>query len=131
MAIASLDLLLARLRGHFDAVFEQADALPSPATGQSNTEVALAGDLRALVLLNLGVTEAWSLRLAGSERHLLEGAALARDIGRPYGRARRHGGDAVTPPGRPPPPKTDPRVMMRPERLRAARPGCIAVYPCT
>ena len=83
-AIASLDLLLARLRGHFDAVFEQADALPSPATGQSNTEIALAGDLRALVLLNLGVTEAWSLRLADSERHLLEGAALARDIGRPY-----------------------------------------------
>ncbi|MEU9875627.1 LuxR C-terminal-related transcriptional regulator [Streptomyces phaeochromogenes] len=83
-AIASLDLLLARLRGHFDAVFEQADALPSPAAGQSNTEVALAVDLRALVLLNLGVTEAWSLRLADSERHLLEGAALARDIGRPY-----------------------------------------------
>lgn len=83
-AIASLELLLARLRGHFDAVFEQADALPSPATGQSNTEIALAGDLRALVLLNLGVTEAWSLRLADSERHLLEGAALAGDIGRPY-----------------------------------------------
>ena len=84
MAIASLDLLLARLRGHFDAVFEQADALPSPTVGQSTTEVALAGDLRALALLNLGVTEAWSLRLADSERHLLEGAALARDIGRPY-----------------------------------------------
>ncbi|MFC9842342.1 LuxR C-terminal-related transcriptional regulator [Streptomyces sp. NPDC060223] len=83
-AITSLDLLLARLRGHFDAVFEQADALPSPAAGQSNAEIALAGDLRALVLLNLGVTEAWSLRLADSERHLLEGAALARDIGRPY-----------------------------------------------
>ncbi|MFD3586111.1 LuxR C-terminal-related transcriptional regulator [Streptomyces sp. NPDC058683] len=83
-AIASLELLLARLRGNFDAVFEQAHALPSPATGQSNTEVALAGDLRALALLNLGVTEAWSLRLADSERHLQEGAALARDIGRPY-----------------------------------------------
>jgi LuxR family transcriptional regulator, maltose regulon positive regulatory protein len=32
----------------------------------------------------LGVTESWSLRLPDSERHLLEGAALARDIGRPY-----------------------------------------------
>ncbi|MFJ6894661.1 LuxR C-terminal-related transcriptional regulator [Streptomyces hokutonensis] len=83
-AIASLDLLLARLRGHFDAVFEQADALPSPAEGRSNTEIALASDLRALALLNLGVAEAWSLRLDDSERHLLEGAALARDIGRPY-----------------------------------------------
>ncbi|MEW1827071.1 LuxR C-terminal-related transcriptional regulator [Streptomyces sp. NPDC088196] len=84
LAIASLDLLLARLRGHFDAVFEQADALPSPTTGQSTTEIALAGDLRTLALLNLGVTEAWSLRLDDSERHLMEGAALAHDIGRPY-----------------------------------------------
>ncbi len=84
MAIASLDLLSARLRGHFDGVFEQVGALPSPAVGQSNADVALGGDLRAVALLNLGVTEAWSLRLADSERHLLEGAALARGIGRPY-----------------------------------------------
>ncbi len=84
MAAAALELLPARLRGHFDDVFEQADALPSRVAGQSHTEVALASDLRALVLLNLGVTEAWSLRLADSERHLLEGAALARDIDRPY-----------------------------------------------
>jgi LuxR family maltose regulon positive regulatory protein len=78
MAITSLDLLLARLRGHFDGVFEQVGALPSPVTGRSDS------DLRALALLNLGVTEAWSLRLADSERHLMAGAALARDIGRPY-----------------------------------------------
>ncbi|MEN3305952.1 MAG: LuxR family transcriptional regulator, maltose regulon positive regulatory protein [Micromonosporaceae bacterium] len=84
MAIASLDLLSARLRGHFDGVFEQVGALPRPAAGQSNADVALGGDLRAVALLNLGVTEAWSLRLADSERHLREGAALARDIGRPY-----------------------------------------------
>src|SRR2546429_9234374 len=83
MAIASLDLLSARLRGRFDGVFEQVGALPSPA-GQSNADVALGSDLRALALLNLGVTEAWSLRLADSERYLLEGAALARDIRRPY-----------------------------------------------
>jgi LuxR family maltose regulon positive regulatory protein len=60
------------------------DALPSPTTGQSNADVALGSDLRAVALLNLGVTEAWSLRLADSERHLREGVALARDIGRPY-----------------------------------------------
>jgi LuxR family maltose regulon positive regulatory protein len=46
--------------------------------------VALSNDLRALALLNLGVTYAWSLRLADSERYLLEGAAIARDIDRPY-----------------------------------------------
>jgi LuxR family maltose regulon positive regulatory protein len=84
MAIASLDLLSARLRGNFDGVFELVDGLPSPVAGQSNADVALGSDLRALALLNLGVTEAWSLRLAGSERYLRDGAALARDIGRPY-----------------------------------------------
>ena len=84
MAIASLDLLSARLRGHFDGVFEQVGALPPPPAGQSNADVALGSDLRALALLNLGVTEAWSLRLADSERYLLEGVALARNIGRPY-----------------------------------------------
>jgi LuxR family maltose regulon positive regulatory protein len=84
MAITCLDLLLARLRGHFDGVFEQVGAQPSKVTAESNADVALAGDLRALALMNLGVTEAWSLRLADSERHLLEGAGLARDIGRPY-----------------------------------------------
>jgi LuxR family transcriptional regulator, maltose regulon positive regulatory protein len=83
MAIASLDLLSARLRGNFDGVFEQVGELPSPAS-QSNADVALSSDLRAVALLNLGVTEAWSLRLADSERYLREGAALARNIGRPY-----------------------------------------------
>jgi len=84
MAIASLDLLSARLRGHFEGVFEQVGALPPLDAGLSNADLALGSDLRALALLNLGVTEAWSMRLADSERHLLEGAALARDIGRSY-----------------------------------------------
>ncbi len=57
MAIASLDLLSARLRGHFDGVYEQVDALPSPA-GMSSADVVLGNDLRAIALLNLGVTEA-------------------------------------------------------------------------
>jgi LuxR family maltose regulon positive regulatory protein len=84
MALASLDLMSARLRGHFGGVFQRAAALPPPPAAQSGADVALGNDLRALALLNLGVTEAWSLRLGDSERHLLEGAALARDIGRPY-----------------------------------------------
>lgn len=83
-AVASLDLLSARLRGNFEGVFEQVDALPDPAVGRSTADVALGNDLRAIALLNLGVTEAWSLRLAESEKYLSEGAALAREIGRPY-----------------------------------------------
>jgi len=84
MAIASVDLLSARLRGHFDNIFEQAGALLCPGDSQASTDAALGSDLKAVALLNLGVTEAWTLRLADSERHLVEGAALARRIGRPY-----------------------------------------------
>jgi LuxR family maltose regulon positive regulatory protein len=82
LAVASVDLLSARLRGHFDSIFEQAGALLYPGDGQPNA--APGNDLKSVALLNLGVTEAWSLRLADSERHLAEGAALACRIGRPY-----------------------------------------------
>jgi LuxR family maltose regulon positive regulatory protein len=34
--------------------------------------------------MNLGIVEAWSLGLPDAVRHLQEGAALAREIGRPY-----------------------------------------------
>jgi LuxR family maltose regulon positive regulatory protein len=84
LAIASVDLLSARLRGHFDRIFEQAGALLDPGDGQASADAALSSDLKAVALLNLGVTEAWSLRLADSERHLAAGAALAGRIGRPY-----------------------------------------------
>ena len=55
----------------------------SPVTARP-APTALGSDLRALALMNLGVTEAWSPRLTDGEQHLLEGAALARGIGRPY-----------------------------------------------
>src|SRR5580692_1972182 len=84
MAVASVDLLSARLRGHFDSIVEQAGALLRLGDGQTSADAALSSDLKAIALLNLGVTEAWSLRLADSERHLVEGAALACRIGRPY-----------------------------------------------
>jgi LuxR family transcriptional regulator, maltose regulon positive regulatory protein len=84
MTIASVDLLSARLRGNFDSVVQQAGALLCLGDGQTSADAALGSDLKAIALLNLGVTEAWSLRLADSERHLAEGAAIAGRIGRPY-----------------------------------------------
>jgi LuxR family transcriptional regulator, maltose regulon positive regulatory protein len=84
VAIASLELSLARRRGDLADVLEQASFLASPVTGQSDEDIALGSDLRAVALMNLGTIEAWSLALADAERHLQEGAALARDIGRPY-----------------------------------------------
>jgi LuxR family maltose regulon positive regulatory protein len=84
VAAAALKLSLARKRGHLEGVVEQVRFLASPVTGQSDEDIALDSDLRAVALMNLGTVEAWSLGNQDSERHLQEGADLARKIGRPY-----------------------------------------------
>ena len=84
VATAALKLSLARKRGHLAGVVEQVRFLASPITGQSDEDIALDSDLRAVALMNLGIVEAWSLGNRESERHLQEGADLARRIGRPY-----------------------------------------------
>jgi LuxR family maltose regulon positive regulatory protein len=84
VAIAALKLPLARRRGHLAGVIEQARFLASPIAGPSDEDIALGSDLRAVALLNLGTLEAWSPGMPDAVRHLEEGAALARRIGRPY-----------------------------------------------
>ena len=87
VAVASLQLSLARRRGDLAGVIEQARFLASPVTGQSNEDIALGTDLRAVALMNLGTAEAWTLGRSDApdaEHHLREGAVLAREIGRPY-----------------------------------------------
>jgi LuxR family transcriptional regulator, maltose regulon positive regulatory protein len=84
VAIAALKLSLARKRGQLAGVFEQVSFLASPITGDSDEDIALDSDLRAVALMNLGTVEAWSLANQDSQRHLREGADLARKIGRPY-----------------------------------------------
>jgi LuxR family maltose regulon positive regulatory protein len=87
VAIASLKLSLARRRGHLAGVVEQVKLLASPVTGQSDEDIALGSDLRAVALMNLGTAEAWTLGrpdAPDAERHLREGADLARQIDRPY-----------------------------------------------
>jgi LuxR family maltose regulon positive regulatory protein len=84
VAIASLKLSLARRRGHLAGVMEQVRFLASPVTGQSGEDIAVGSDLRAVALMNLGTVEAWTLGLPDAERHLEQGAVLAREIGRPY-----------------------------------------------
>ena len=84
VAVVSLKLGLARRRGHLADIVEQAKFLASPVTGESDEDIALDSDLRAVALYNLGTLEAWSLGLPDAERHLQEGAILARQIGRPY-----------------------------------------------
>ena len=84
VGVASLQLALARRRGDLAGVVEQARFLASPVTGPSDEDIALGSDLRAVALMNLGTAEAWTLGLPDAERHLREGAVLAREIGRPY-----------------------------------------------
>jgi LuxR family maltose regulon positive regulatory protein len=87
VAVASLQLTLARRRGDRAGVIERARFLASPVAGPSEEDIALGSDLRAVALGNLGTAEAWSLAppdALDAERHLREGADLAREIGRPY-----------------------------------------------
>ena len=84
VAVASLQLSLARRRGDLAGLIEQVRFLASPVTGPSDEDIALGSDLRAVALMNLGTAEAWALGLPDAERHLGEGAVLAREIGRPY-----------------------------------------------
>jgi LuxR family transcriptional regulator, maltose regulon positive regulatory protein len=87
VAVAALNLSLAGRRGSFASVVEQARFLASPLTGPSDEDIALGSDLRAVALMNLGIAEVWSLErpdALDAERHLREGAMLAREIGRPY-----------------------------------------------
>ena len=84
VAAAALRLSLARKRGHLAGVVEQVRFLAAPVGGQSDEDIALDSDLRAVALMNLGTVEAWSLGGQDSDWHLQQGADLARRIGRPY-----------------------------------------------
>jgi LuxR family maltose regulon positive regulatory protein len=84
VAIASLQLALARRSGQFSEVVEQVNLLDASIADESSEPIAMGSELRGVALLNLGIVETWSGRLADAERHLSEGAALAQTIGRPY-----------------------------------------------
>jgi LuxR family maltose regulon positive regulatory protein len=84
VAIASLQLALARRSGQFSEVIEQVNLLDASIADASNEPIAMSSELRGVALLNLGIVETWSGRLLEAEQHLNEGAALAQSIGRPY-----------------------------------------------
>jgi LuxR family transcriptional regulator, maltose regulon positive regulatory protein len=84
VSIASLRLALARRSGRFTDVIEQVNLLESSIADESSEPIAMSSELRGVALMNLGIVELWSGRLADADRHLSEGAALARVLGRPY-----------------------------------------------
>jgi LuxR family transcriptional regulator, maltose regulon positive regulatory protein len=83
IAVASLKLVLARRRGDLAEVARQAQFLTAP-SGEHPAELMAGSDLRVIALQNLGIAEAWSSGASDAERHLQEGADLARTVGRPY-----------------------------------------------
>src|SRR5258708_15202893 len=44
----------------------------------------MGSEVRGVALMNLGIVETWARRYDDAERHLSEGAELAKAIGRPY-----------------------------------------------
>ena len=58
--------------------------LDSSIADESSGLIAMSSELRGVALMNLGIVEMWSGRLADADRHLAEGAELAQAIGRPY-----------------------------------------------
>jgi LuxR family maltose regulon positive regulatory protein len=83
MAIASLRLALARRSGQFTEVIEKVNLLDA-SIAKANELMAIGSELGAVALMNLGIVETWTGRLADAERHLAQGVALAQAIGRPY-----------------------------------------------
>src|SRR5581483_8006375 len=71
-AAAQLDL--ARRNGQFTEVIEQVNLLDASIADASNDPIAMDSELRAVALMNLGIVETWSGRLADAEPHLAEGA---------------------------------------------------------
>ena len=81
VVLAVVRMRLARQRGDLETVAGEAQRLLAPAV---TAEPGLGGDLRALALIDLGIAEAWTARFEVADRHLGDGIALARRIGRPY-----------------------------------------------
>jgi len=82
--LAVLRLFLARRFVDFAVVAEEAQRLLALTEGADAAQSGLSEDLRAAAFISLGIAEVWALRLADAERHLEQGVALARLIGRPY-----------------------------------------------
>ena len=77
-------LLLARQRGNPAAVVDEARRLQAMAHAAEAEQPGRCEELRALALISLGTAEFWTAASEDGNRHLEQGVALARQIGRPY-----------------------------------------------
>ena len=82
--LAVLRLFLARRLVDFPVVVEEAQRLLALTEAADAAHLGLGEDLRAVAFISLGIAEIWALRFEDAERHVKQGVALARRIGRPY-----------------------------------------------
>ena len=82
--LSVLRLFLARRLNDFPVVVEEAQRLLALMKTADAAQLGLGEDLRAAAFISLGIAEIWALQFGDAERHLKQGIALARQIGRPY-----------------------------------------------
>jgi LuxR family maltose regulon positive regulatory protein len=82
--LAVLRLFLARRLADFPVVAEEAQRLLALTEAADAAHLGPVEDLRAAAFISLGLAEIWAFRFEDAERHVQQGVALARLIGRPY-----------------------------------------------
>ena len=84
LTLTVLRLSLARQRGDLPAAVEEARLLLASVDAAATVQDELRDDVSALAVISLGIAETWSVRYEDADRHLEQGVALARRVGRPY-----------------------------------------------
>lgn len=84
LGLALTRLALARRRGDLDAALREVGPFLEPVDAHTAGALAIGADARAVALMNLGVVELWSARIADAEQHLEQALALARELDRPF-----------------------------------------------
>ena len=82
--LSVLRLFLARRLNDFPVVAAEAQRLLALLKTPDAARLGLGEDLRATALISLGIAGIWTHQFEDAERHLTQGVALAREIGRPY-----------------------------------------------
>ncbi len=82
--LSVLRLFLARRLVDVAVVAEEAQRLLALTESADAPDLGLGEDLRAAAFISLGIAEMWALKFEDAERHLQQGVALARQVGRPH-----------------------------------------------
>lgn len=84
LRVASTKLWLARRRVDLATALEAKREVEAALAAQLASDIARVADHRAAAVMNVGITELWSLRTNEARRHLEEALSLAQQAERPY-----------------------------------------------